>query len=481
MQTRRDQVQAYRFVTRRIGSALLSGEPETNELPMRRLGLSMFGSAMVAVIVLAGAGVFGLLTNRSDPLEQNTLVIEEETRARYVYVDGRLHPVENYASARLILGVAEPTERTMSQDALQDIPRGLRVGIPGAPDGLPPRDSLAGLPWRVCNVPPANDLSSPTTTAVIGPELTGGSPLGERSLYAADSRGSQDYLLWDDRRLRIESRTTRIVLGLPTVEPVQVAPQLINAVAAGPDLRVLTVPGAGAESGFLIDGEEGLVGWAYRAGPQHYLLTEDGLVPVGEITAQVRIELGTEFREVPAGEAGAALAPGGRSLEPPGFPQTIPERFPTGDALPTVCAAYQGPTDSPLGTTLEVFETVPSGLAPPDGGPVNVTQTDQDEVATVDQVLTEGGRGALVQALPTAQADPAGATTYLVTAEGIRYPLGGDAATALGYGDVSPVPIPATLVEMIPRGPVLDQQTARLPVSSIDGTDQDGQTGPGDS
>ena len=52
MRTRRDQVQAYRFVTRRIVSALLSGDPETNELPMRRLGMAVFGSVIAAAVVL---------------------------------------------------------------------------------------------------------------------------------------------------------------------------------------------------------------------------------------------------------------------------------------------------------------------------------------------------------------------------------------------------------------------------------------------
>ncbi|TML24664.1 MAG: type VII secretion protein EccB, partial [Actinobacteria bacterium] len=54
MQTRREQVRAYRFVTRRVVSALLSGEPETTDLPMRRLSIAIFGSAMLAIIVFAG-------------------------------------------------------------------------------------------------------------------------------------------------------------------------------------------------------------------------------------------------------------------------------------------------------------------------------------------------------------------------------------------------------------------------------------------
>src|SRR4051812_28880045 len=103
MRTRRDQVQAYRFVTRRIVSALLSGEPETSELPMRRLGMAVFGSTMVALIVLGIVGAYGLFTSNRAPLETGTLVIERETGAKFVYrEDGKLYPTLNYASARLL-------------------------------------------------------------------------------------------------------------------------------------------------------------------------------------------------------------------------------------------------------------------------------------------------------------------------------------------------------------------------------------------
>jgi len=53
VQTRREQVRAYRFVNRRMVSALLTGDPENQDLPMRRLGMAIFGSAMLAVIIFA--------------------------------------------------------------------------------------------------------------------------------------------------------------------------------------------------------------------------------------------------------------------------------------------------------------------------------------------------------------------------------------------------------------------------------------------
>src|SRR5262245_16043321 len=115
MRTRTEQVQAYRFVTRRIVSALLSGEPETTERPMRRFGMAIFGSSMVAAIVFAGVGVYGFINPAGGALEDKSIVIERETGARYVFVNGKLHPVLNYASARLIVNEENPVMKTVSQ------------------------------------------------------------------------------------------------------------------------------------------------------------------------------------------------------------------------------------------------------------------------------------------------------------------------------------------------------------------------------
>ena len=90
MRTRREQMQAYRFVIRRIVAAVLSGEPETLDRPMRRFGISLFVSAMVGVIGFAAFGIYGLIANPGRALEDDTLVIERGTGSIYVYLDGRL-------------------------------------------------------------------------------------------------------------------------------------------------------------------------------------------------------------------------------------------------------------------------------------------------------------------------------------------------------------------------------------------------------
>src|SRR3954471_4693726 len=121
MRTRSEQVQAHRFVTRRIASALLSGEPGTTALPMRRLGLAIFGSVMLATIVFAVFGIYGQIRPGGGSLTENSIVIERESGARFVYLQGRLYPVLNYASARLIMGSPTPTVATVSSSKLRDI------------------------------------------------------------------------------------------------------------------------------------------------------------------------------------------------------------------------------------------------------------------------------------------------------------------------------------------------------------------------
>ena len=51
MQSRRDQLQAYKFLTRRALAALVVGEPDVPEAPMRRLSLTTLTGIMVAVLV----------------------------------------------------------------------------------------------------------------------------------------------------------------------------------------------------------------------------------------------------------------------------------------------------------------------------------------------------------------------------------------------------------------------------------------------
>ncbi|NJP31113.1 type VII secretion protein EccB [Micromonospora thermarum] len=461
MRTRRDQVQAYRFVTRRIVSALLSGDPETNNLPMRRLGMAVFGSVIAAAVVLGGVGAYGQLTGNTAPLEQNTLVIERETGATYVFLDGQLHPTLNYASARLILGEADPAIRTMSQASIRDRPRGRTVGIVGAPDALPDRKSLTGLPWSVCDVPDPAGAGRSTTRLVIDRTLPGGTPLGDRAVLVQVD--GQRHLLTGDARLQVQGGDPAIaalrMAGAPTLT---VGQQLLNAVPAGPTLREPSVPGDDEPGQVRVGGSEARIGQVFRAAGRHYVLTRDGLASIGEVSALLLLRAGGTVTDITPDEAGRLLTD--QRVEAEGIPQTLPALHPVAPGRSVLCATYRAGADGgPPTTTIEVFDRAPAELSAGREGPQPVRQSSRDGVRTAEAVLLPGGKGVLVQAATgsgESGAPAPGATVHLVTPQGLRHPLGPGAQTALGYEGVTPLVVPASLLALIPTGPTLDREDA---------------------
>ncbi|MEV4489146.1 type VII secretion protein EccB [Micromonospora coxensis] len=462
MRTRRDQVQAYRFVTRRIVSGMLSGDPETTNLPMRRLGMAVVGSVIAAAIVLGGAGAYGQFTGNTAPLETNTLVIERETGATYVFADGVLHPTLNYTSARLILNEADAPVRTMSRASIAERPRGRTVGIVGAPDALPDPKSLVGLPWSVCDVPDPGDSRRSTTRLVIDRPLAGGTPLGGEAVLVRG--GGQRFLLANGARAQIVGGDPALAaLKMTNATTLDVGAPLLNAVPAGPALRRLGVEGDGAPSGRTVGGRQARVGDVFRAAGEHYVLTRDGLVSIGEVSALLLQSDGGQVTDITPDEAGRLLTD--ERLEAEGTLRTLPALRPVRPGQSVVCATYRpGPGGGPPTTTLEVFDRAPAELT--GDGATAARQGPRDAVETADEVLLPGGRGALVQAAPGAGegTEPAaGATVYLITPQGMRYPLGkrsGDAVAALGYGGVKPLVVPASLLSLVPTGPTLERQDA---------------------
>jgi type VII secretion protein EccB len=464
MRTRRDQVQAYRFVTRRIVSAMLSGEPEAVERPMRRLGLSVFASAMVAALLVAAAGIWGLVTNQGREFgDDDLLVIEADTFTRYVYIDGLLHPVTNLASIRLILNDPAPDpRRNVSPRTLRDVPRGPTLGIPDAPDVLPRADDLVGLPWRLCSVPPTAESPRPQTTLVMGDEVADGDSLGDEALYVADS-GTR-YLLLDNRLLRIMHDVAPVALGLSAASPAEIGTPLVNAIMTGPDLDVVRPPGFGEDTAFEINDRIAQVGFIYFTAGQHYVMTHDGLRPVGEMTVALRTSIGAaQVRDITGGEVSRYLYTN-EPLEPEGFPLEVPEVHTAAGQSPTICAVYRGGDSGHAMTEVEVYPSPPGGLTPS----MQLRQTDRDVVAAADRLRLRAGQGALVRAAgPTGEA-ASEATVYLITDEGMKFPISTPAAqAALGYGGVDPVPVPADLLDLIPTGSTLDIDAARQVAGSV--------------
>src|SRR5664280_1114735 len=102
----KDNLQAHRFMSRRVHAALLDGDADAGERPLSRLGTGTYAGIFVTVALLAVAGIVGVLRPGGSNawLEPGAFIVESETGARYVFLDDELHPVLNYSSARLLLG-----------------------------------------------------------------------------------------------------------------------------------------------------------------------------------------------------------------------------------------------------------------------------------------------------------------------------------------------------------------------------------------
>jgi type VII secretion protein EccB len=178
MATRRDQLQSYQFLTQRVISAFVMRETDPAQSPLRRGIGAVFAGIMITVLVAAGFGVYGILTKVGTTRwkADGSVVVEKESGASFVYFGGVLHPTLNYASAMLAAGRTSPAVFRVSGESLAGVPRGVMVGIPGAPNALPaPRHRLA-LPWTICAAPDpgSSDRGANVVTLAVGTAPSGG-------------------------------------------------------------------------------------------------------------------------------------------------------------------------------------------------------------------------------------------------------------------------------------------------------------------
>jgi type VII secretion protein EccB len=455
MWTRREQHQAYRFLSRRIVSTMLAGEPEGTEVPMRRFTVTLLASVGVALLVFAGFAVYGLLFPGGARPEENVIIVERESGAKYVYLANELHPVLNWTSARLILGQASPAVRTMSQASLRDLPRGRPVGIPGAPDALPDRRSLVTLPWSVCTAPRSASSVALATHVFVTGYPAGGVELGANEGVLVTAGATPDrYLIWRDHRLKVVDSATVAALGWAGIRPAPVAVAFLDALPAGPDVAPLSVPGAGQRANRAIAGSAATIGQLFRAAGQDYVMLREGLAPVGGLSARLLIAGGARITDVTAAEVGSALLT--TPAEPPGLPADVPAVHGADDRFAMACAVYRGGAELERPVTVESFARVVDGMALADAP---TADEGADGVPLADRIVVPGGRGALVSPIGST-------TTYLITDQGIKFPLprvdGLPVPNALGYADVRPVAVPTSILALLPTGPSLDPRVAAL-------------------
>ena len=200
----KDNLQAHRFINRRVRAALLDGNAD-GERPLSRLGAGTYAGIFVSVALLAVAGIVGVLRPGGSRAwsEPGAFIVESETGGRYVFLDGVLHPVLNYASGKLLLG-EQLHVVSVSVRSLESAPHGPPVGIASAPDSVPDAAHMAGSTWSVCAGGDASD-GGRFHTAVFPGRAADGSAVPNGQGYLL--RGADGGTAWSHMAMPIRSPT----------------------------------------------------------------------------------------------------------------------------------------------------------------------------------------------------------------------------------------------------------------------------------
>ncbi|OON78074.1 type VII secretion protein EccB [Streptomyces tsukubensis] len=487
MQSKRDQVQAHSFMMGRLSSGLLTADPDAPESPLGRTTRGVVFGVLVTVLISAGVTVFGLLRPGGNDgwRDGKHLVVNRDTGARYLWTgtDGVLHPVRNYASARLI-GGADLASVDVATASLRDVPVGSSTGIPGAPDAVPGPDRLDDGAWHVCVTGPDGPLPSTsgavTGTVVYEPgatTLVAGAPLDSHQVGGGKGvlvQGPDDteYLVWRGSRLPLDRASdARNALGYDAERPMPVSAAFLDALAPGPALKPPAVPGRGGR-GPELGGEASRIGQLFKVSvpgggsSTYHLLQKDGLVPLTRLGAALVLGDPATQRDAYQGRSPEArvvgadvlrahrakdASPAGSADLPDAPP--VPQHTRRGNAL---CAQVDGDSG---GTRIRSVLVPLVGLAP-----VVVSEKSAQPLAPAcvraDATVVRPGRGALVRALHASGAAHAG-TTYLVAENGVKYRVfGAESLEALGYASSDIDSVPAPLLSALPTGPDLDPAAA---------------------
>lgn len=466
MASKRDQLHAYQFLVQRVISALVTRETDPEQPPFRRPVNAAFGGIAIAVIALAAVGVYGVLNPGGNTAwaDGKKVVVEKETGTRYVYLDGRLHPVANYTSALLALDDHAQTV-TVSRDSLTGVPRGPRIGIPDAPDALPGSDGLLRDGWTLCSQP-APDVTGtvvPTSVLMVGEQARGGLSLGNRAVLADVPETGERYLLWRGYRHLI-SKPDQLAVGLAlrATPAVRISPAVVESIPAGRPIAPIPVAQMGQPAQVvrpdILAGQ--LFEVATSSGVDHYLAEVGQLRPISELQFDIQRAYqetakaypNQEPRALPMGLIEASGAPQPSTAAPrPGDPPAVRPDFVRVEDGAAVCLTFE-----PRAAVPEVV--LSPAMPAPDPMTATPKRTDQGAVLA-DRVLVPAGRAAIVEAVPSADA-PRG-TFLVVTDQGVAHPLASvDVLKVLGYDGITPVRMPAGLVARIPMGSGLSHEAA---------------------
>ncbi|NKQ56335.1 type VII secretion protein EccB [Amycolatopsis sp. K13G38] len=499
--TTKSQVQAYRFVLRRMQSALVRRDSVMLHDPMRTHGRATAVGVILGVLGLLGFVIYGLISP-SPSVPDSGIVIGKESGTIYV-VSGNpksLTPTFNLASARLMLmqnggaggqqGVAEPT--VVPDDALKGIPHNRRTGIVDGPQLLPTASQRISDDWGVCdqlminkNLPTASQLASAATETTVFagvPDL--GAELGLNSAVLARADNGKYYLIYrlasnpnnpNANTVRAEvdpnEQAVASTFGLNGAPQWHISIGLLNAIPQVAPLAPPTLPNFGGTSGFQALQGEGLKNGSVFA-VNSVTGSRDVFVVLPNGIQKVAPAVGDLIR---AAQSGSKQIPqvspneinNIRQIQPndaDALPvSTMPSIVPTIlDPLnfPTMCLGWNIVDNKPH-TVVSVGSALPT---PKDAKLIDIGKAGPDGLK-IDHFYMPPGHGAVVQSATSADSFGKGPIS-LVSDSGLRYGIP-DANTAKALGLDNMRPAPTEIISLLPTGTSLNPTDARRSYDDI--------------
>jgi len=442
MQTQKDHVHAYQFLMYRMTTALVVGDPSNMELPTRRGRSGLITGAVIALLVVVGFGVYGLIVPGGNTAykQKGAILVEKESGSRYVYLDGKLMPTPNQASAMLVQGAGSKIS-VISRNSLAGLARGPQVGIEGAPDTVPRPNELMSGEWLLC--PSAAPNGSPSMSMNFDPDAPN-AKLPDTFYIPVQAPDGKLFLIWKGTRFQVPDVNSLVALGLAATKSPFVSNLWLSLIENGPALTAAEIPDAG-DPGLPVAGRPARVGDLFFHNPgndtkQYYVLIEKGLAPLSA----------TEYALLGA---------------KPGAKQPVEI-----DAQSILTAPFS-PDHSMLTRLPDLVGR--QALVEPELRQVCLRQNGSGSEVTTSVVFAPGAdrwpsvveagailppnHGVLVAELPIPEGQKV-PNRYLISDRGKRFLIpDNDSIQALGLGGVQPVPMRTEVLSSIPAGPALSR------------------------
>ncbi|MFR9674639.1 type VII secretion protein EccB [Streptomyces sp. TR02-1] len=490
MATRRDELSAHTFARKRTLAAFLQPESRVSDEDAPRPFRAIMPSVVLSVVLVVACIAWGVISPSAPPGWDETgqyVIVDTDSTTRYVVLpeegkngsrNKQLHPVLNFASARLVLdkGKGEVIEVSGQDIDEGGVPRGATIGIPYAPDRLPsPEDAGGAKEWAVCEKPGADSGGEPQQAVfVLGGQdedaLRDRYRLNDgQAQYVEDSKTGERYVVdAEGTRLRLDggendanrNLLTKLVLRDPGA-PQKVSTQWLETLNGGEDIRFPTLdvtpgtpPGfSGAEE---LPEEAQAVGTVLKytaAGTDYYyVVRQDRLQYTTPLVAKLFMGGSQLQQRDPVAITPLQAASAGATEEQDSGGKRWPD-----DVLEPVNRDAQGVDDAARTVSCSIYTGDISGQ----GRPVLATWSGPEYPAKVvagsARAYVSPGSGLLFREV---SGRGGGGRKYLLTDSGLRYALAGEAGARLGYEKAKVVRVPQNWSAMLPKGPTLSKDSA---------------------